>query len=146
MNELLKQCDWWNDDNEGNNYYYTEDERKINVYTELHHFPWLFHDFTFPWLFHDHFGILWLFQVFHVFQVSGHPVIYLAYKKLSGGVLGQTADLHMAQMMPLPLTISCSSKSRLALPSWFYLLVPAHSGCHKGPLNGCSSSSSSLQI
>ena len=29
------------------------------------------------------------------------------------------ADLHMAQQMPLPLTISCSSKSRLVLPSWF---------------------------
>jgi len=30
-------------------------------------------------------------------------------------------DLHMAQLMPLPLTISCASKSRLVLPSWFYL-------------------------
>jgi len=27
----------------------------------------------------------------------------------------------MAQLMPLPLTISFSSKSRLVLPSWFYL-------------------------
>jgi len=35
--------------------------------------------------------------------------------------LGQGADLHTAQMMPLPLTISCSSKSRLVLPSRFYL-------------------------
>jgi len=35
--------------------------------------------------------------------------------------LGQGADLHMAQQMPLPLTISCSSKSRLVLRSWFYL-------------------------
>ena len=26
-----------------------------------------------------------------------------------------------AQLMPLPLTISCSSKSRLVLPAWFYL-------------------------
>jgi len=32
---------------------------------------------------------------------------------------GQGADLHMAQLMPLPLTISCSSKSRLVLPEWF---------------------------
>jgi len=30
--------------------------------------------------------------------------------------LGQGADLHMAQLMPLPLTISCSSKSRLVIP------------------------------
>jgi len=34
--------------------------------------------------------------------------------------LGRGADLHMAQLMPLPLTIYCSSKSRLVLPSWFY--------------------------
>ena len=32
--------------------------------------------------------------------------------------LGQGADLYMAQLMPLPLTISCSSKSRLVLPFW----------------------------
>jgi len=42
-------------------------------------------------------------------------------KKLSGGVLGmviclgQGADLHMAQLMPLQLTVFCSSKSRLVL-------------------------------
>jgi len=30
--------------------------------------------------------------------------------------LGQGADLHMAKLMPLPLTISCSSKSWLVLP------------------------------
>ena len=54
---------------------------------------------------------------------EGHP----ACKKLEwwdAGVvmcLGQGADLHMAQLMPLLLTISCSSKSRLVLPSWFYL-------------------------
>ena len=35
--------------------------------------------------------------------------------------LGQSADLHMAQLMPLSLTIFCSTKSRLVLPSWFYL-------------------------
>ena len=46
-------------------------------------------------------------------------------KKLSGGMLawssGWNADLHMAQQMPLPLTISCSSKSRLVLP---FLVLP----------------------
>jgi len=35
--------------------------------------------------------------------------------------LGQGADLRMAQLMPLPLTISCSSKSRLVLPFWCWL-------------------------
>jgi len=50
-----------------------------------------------------------------------------ACKKLSGGMLawlfclGRGADLHMAQLMPLPLTLSCSSKLRFVLTSWFYL-------------------------
>jgi len=34
--------------------------------------------------------------------------------------MGQGADLDIAKQMPLPLTIFCSSKSRLFLPSWFY--------------------------
>jgi len=33
--------------------------------------------------------------------------------------LEQDADLHMAQLMPLPLTVSCYSKSILVLPKWF---------------------------
>jgi len=53
-------------------------------------------------------------------QQEGHP----ACKKLSGGMLAwlfcpkQGAYLHTAQLMPLPLTISRSSKSRLVLPSY----------------------------
>ena len=37
--------------------------------------------------------------------------------------LGQGADLHMAQLIPLPLTVSCSRKSRLVLvlPFWYWL-------------------------
>jgi len=35
--------------------------------------------------------------------------------------LERGTDLHMAELMPLPLTVSCSGKSRLVLPSWFYL-------------------------
>jgi len=37
------------------------------------------------------------------------------------GCLGWGADLHIAQHMPLPLTISCSSKSRLVLT---FLVLP----------------------
>jgi len=42
------------------------------------------------------------------------------------GCLGWGTDLHIAQQMPLPLTISCSSKSRLVLtflvlPFWYLL-------------------------
>ena len=45
------------------------------------------------------------------------------------------ADLHMAQLMPLPLTVSCFSKIQIG----FTFLVPAHPGSpgKKGPLNGC---------
>ena len=66
---------------------------------------------------------------------EGHP----ACKKLSGGVLAwfvcleQGAYLHMAQLMPLPLTVSCFSKIQIG----FTFLVPAHVGSPgKGPLNG----------
>jgi len=52
------------------------------------------------------------------------------------------ADLHIAQLMPLPLTVSCSSKIQIG----FTFLVPAHLGSpRKGPLNGCVCSSS-LQL
>ena len=61
-------------------------------------------------------------------------------KKLSAGVLAvvicleRGAHLHMAQLMPLPLTVSCSSKIQIGLPFWYRLtwVVP-----DKGPLNGC---------
>ena len=56
---------------------------------------------------------------------EGHP----ACKKLSGGVMAwfsleRRADLHMAQLMPLPLTVSCFSKIQIG----FTFLVPAHLG------------------
>ena len=48
--------------------------------------------------------------------------------------LERDADLHMAQLMPLPLTVSCFSKIQIG----FTFLVPAHLGSPgKGPLNGC---------
>jgi len=48
--------------------------------------------------------------------------------------LEQGADLHMAQLMPLPLTVSCSSKIQIG----FTFLVPAHPVVpDKGPLSGC---------
>ena len=36
----------------------------------------------------------------------------------------QGANLHMAQLMPLPLTVSCFSKIQIG----FTVLVPAHPG------------------
>ena len=47
--------------------------------------------------------------------------------------LERGADLHMAQLMPLPLTVSCFSEIQIG----FTFLVPAHLGSPgKGPLNG----------
>jgi len=48
--------------------------------------------------------------------------------------LERGADLRMAQLMPLPLTVSCFSKIQID----FTFLVLAHLGSPgKGPLNGC---------
>jgi len=52
---------------------------------------------------------------------------HLAYKKLSGGVLERGADLHPAQLMPLPLIVSCFSEIQIG----FTFLVPAHPGSPK---------------
>ena len=38
--------------------------------------------------------------------------------------LERDADLHMAQLMPMPLTVSCFSKIQIG----FSFLVPAHPG------------------
>jgi len=57
---------------------------------------------------------------------EGHPV----WKKLSGGYAGmvfcleQGADLHMAHLMPLPLTVSYFCKILIG----FTFLVSAHPG------------------
>ena len=64
---------------------------------------------------------------------------HLACKKLSGGVLAWLSvwselQTCMAQLMPLPLTVSCFSKIQIG----FTFLVPDHLGSpEKGPLNGC---------
>jgi len=55
---------------------------------------------------------------------------HLASKKQWWGAgvvicLERGADLHMAQLMPLPLTASCSSKIQIG----FTFLVPAYPGC-----------------
>ena len=57
--------------------------------------------------------------------------------------LQRGADLHMAQLMPLPLTVSCFSKMQIG----FTFLVPAHPGSPgKGPLNGCVLSQDYLEF
>ena len=68
---------------------------------------------------------------------EGHPACKKAEWWCAGVVicLDRGADLHMAQLMPLPLTVSCYSKIQIG----FTFLVPAHLGSpRKGPLNGCA--------
>ena len=76
---------------------------------------------------------------------EGHP----ACKKLSGGVLAWLsdlkggADLHMAQLMPLPLTVSFFSKIQIG----YTLLVPAHLGSpRKGPISWYSTQHSTRSV
>jgi len=65
---------------------------------------------------------------------------HLACKKLERWGVGmficleRGADLHMAQLIPLPLTVSCFSKIQIGFTFWYRLtwVVP-----DKGPLNGC---------
>ena len=48
--------------------------------------------------------------------------------------LEQGADLHMPQLMPLPLTVSCFSKIQIGLPFWYLITAVV---LDKGLLNGC---------
>jgi len=57
---------------------------------------------------------------------EGHPACKKLEWRSTGMVvcLERDADLHMAQLMPLPLTVSCFSKIQIG----FTFLVPAHPG------------------
>ena len=61
-------------------------------------------------------------RCFFIFQVASTAVVWWG----AGMVicLERDADLHMAQLMPLPLTISCFCKIQIG----FTFLVPAHPG------------------
>ena len=58
---------------------------------------------------------------------EGHPACKKTEWWDTGVVvcLERCVDLHMAQLMPLPLTVSCSSKIQIG----FTFLVPAYPGC-----------------
>jgi len=67
---------------------------------------------------------------------EGHPACQKLEWWGAGMVicLERGADLHMSQLMPLPLTVSCFNK----IQSGFTFLVSAHLGSPgKGPLNVC---------
>ena len=59
-------------------------------------------------------------------MVVGYSLFYYTEWWVAGVVicLERDADLHTAQLMPLPLTVSCFSKIQIG----FTFLVPAHLG------------------
>jgi len=67
---------------------------------------------------------------------EGHPACKKTEWWGAGMVicLERGADLHMAQLIPLPLTVSWFNKIEIGLPFWYRLtrVVP-----DKGSLNGC---------
>jgi len=74
-----------------------------------------------------------LFTLFSLFSAltllvgrqEGHPACKTEWWGAGMVIcLEQGADLHMAQLMPLPLTVSCYSK----IQTGFTFLVPAHPG------------------
>ena len=75
--------------------------------------------------------LIYLFNAFSALTLlvgrqEGHPACKKTEWWDAGVVicLEQGADLHMAQLMPLPLTVSCFSKIQIG----FTFLVPAHMG------------------
>jgi len=54
---------------------------------------------------------------------EGHPACKKTEWWGAGMVicLERCADLHMAQLMALPLTVSCSNKIQIGLPFWYWL-------------------------
>ena len=67
---------------------------------------------------------------------EGHPARKKTERWSAGMVicLERGADLHVGQLMPLQLTVSCFSEIPFGLPFWYRLtwVVPDN-----GPLNGC---------
>jgi len=58
---------------------------------------------------------------------EGHPACKKTYEWWGAGMvicLERDADLHMAQLMPLPLTVSCFSEIQIG----FTFFIPAHPG------------------
>jgi len=62
-----------------------------------------------------------------VIKISTYVIIILIHEWWGAGMaicMGCSVDLHMAQLMPLPLTVSCFSKIQIG----FTFLVPADPG------------------
>jgi len=101
---------------------------------------------TVPFADYAHVYELYLLTCYFVFAFSaltllverqeGHPACKKTEWWGAGVVicLERGADLHMAQLMSLPLTVSCFSKVQIGLPFWYRLTRVV---VDKGPLNAC---------
>jgi len=101
---------------------------------------------TVPFADYAHVYELYLLTCYFVFAFSGLMLLvgwqeeHPACKKTEwwgAGVvicLERGAYLHMAQLMSLPLTVSCFSKVQIGLPFWYRLTRVV---LDKGPLNAC---------
>jgi len=67
-------------------------------------------------------------------RLEGHPACKKWVVGCWRGCLERGAGLHMAQLMSLPLTVSCLVKTRLVIPFWYCLTWVV---LEKGPLNAC---------
>jgi len=88
----------------------------------------------------------WLWLTFNTIAFSaltllvgwqeGHPACKKTERWGAGMVicLERDADLHMAQLMPLPLTVSCFSKIQIGLHFWYRLTWVV---LDKWPINVC---------
>ena len=86
--------------------------------------------FDFSALVHFHHSCVW--RCWFGGRKGIRPVLNWVVGCWDGYKSGSRWALHMAQLMPLPLPISCSSKSRLVFLPGFTFVVPAH-------LRACSS-------
>ena len=79
-------------------------------------------------MFREHFDFCFILAFSALTLLVGWPEGHPACKRLSGGGAGvvvcleRGADLHMAQLMPLPLTVCCFSKIEIGIT----FLVPAY--------------------
>jgi len=80
-----------------------------------------------------HCRIIWLLVKCAAASGMGLHVVWLLRVLVILGISLST-DLHMAQLIPLLLTVFCFSKIQICLPFWYRLTRVV---LDKGPLNGC---------
>ena len=107
-----------NSANSKRNYFISDSKRKLKSPTS--------NEFTLKLLYFTSAAFAFSTLTLLVGQQEGHPVCKKTERWGAGVVicLERGSDLHMARLMPLPLTVSCFHKIQIG----FSFLVPAHLG------------------